>query len=344
MSRRTLTQLLATGLAVALTLIGFVAPVPYVSLEPGPTYNTLGDDHGKPVLDITGHSTRRTSGHLDLTTVGVRSDLRLGEALLGWFDRRRAVVPRELVFAPNLTDKQQQQQNTHDMQVSQNSATTAALAELGLYEATVSVAQVTAGAPADGVLKAGDVLRAVDGHPIKNRTELTRRITDHAIGSVVRIGYTRGGSTREARLTTVAAHDAGPVRPVIGVLTRESITRFLATVTISLTDVGGPSAGLMFALGIVDKLGTVELTGGRYIAGTGEITDVGQVNPIGGISQKLLGARGNGATVFLVPKDNCREALENHPAGLQLIEVTSLHDALVQLRLLRDGGAPRPCS
>ena len=343
MSRRTLTQLLATVLAVGLTVVGFVAPVPYVSLEPGPTFNTLGDDHGRPVLAITGHTTRRTTGHLDLTTVGVRADLSLGEALLGWFSRTRAVVPRELVFAPNLTDQQQQQQNTHDMVASQNSATTAALGELGLYQAEVSVAQVSAGAPADGVLKPNDVLVSVDGHKINNRTELTRMITAHTIGDTVAIGYRRDGKAHIARLVTVAAHDDGPVRPVIGVLTREAGKKYLATVSISLTDVGGPSAGLMFALGIMDKLGTVELTGGRYIAGTGEITDAGNVNPIGGITQKLLGARGNGATVFLVPKDNCKEAAQNRPSGMQLIQVTSLHDALVQLRLLRDGGTPRPC-
>ncbi len=343
MSRRTLTQLLATVLAVGLTVVGLVAPVPYVSLERGPTFNTLGFDHGHPILDISGHPTRQTTGHLDLTTVGVRSDLRLAEAVLGWFDRSRAVVPRELVFAPNQTDQQQQAQNTHDMVVSQNSATTAALTELGLYQAQVSVGQVTAGAPADGVLQQGDVLVSVDGRPIANRPDLTKRITAHAIGDAVRVGFIRAGKAHAATLHTVAAHDAGPVRPVIGVLTRESVTHFLAKVTISLADVGGPSAGLMFALGIVDKLGTTEITGGRYIAGTGEITDAGDVNPIGGIAQKLLGAKGNGASVFLVPKDNCKEAAANRPEGLQLIQVLSLHDALVQLRLLRDGGTPRPC-
>ena len=343
MSRRTLTQLLGTLLALGLTLVGFVAPVPYVSLEPGPTYNTLGDDHGRPVLAVSGHATRQTQGHLDLTTVGVRTDLRLAGALLGWFARDRAVVPRELVFAPNLTDKQQQQQNTHDMRQSQDAATTAALAELGLYEAKVLVGQVSPGAPAEGVLRPGDVLRSVDGRPVRNRTDLTRLITAHAPGEPVRIAYERAGAALAATLTTVAAHDDGPPRAVVGVQARETITRFLAKVTISLSDVGGPSAGLMFALGIVDKLGTVEITGGRYVAGTGEITDVGDVRPIGGIAQKLLGARGNGATVFLVPKDNCAEARQNRPAGLQLIEVTSLHDALVQLRILRDGGSPRPC-
>ncbi len=109
-------------------------------------------------------------------------------------------------------------------------------------------------------------------------------------------------------------------------------------------DIGGPSAGLMFALGIVDKLRPADLTGGRIIAGTGAIDDAGAVGPIGGIPQKLRGARAAGATYFLVPADNCAEALRNPVPGLTLAKVASLRDGLAALSAIAAGSTPPPCA
>lgn len=106
---------------------------------------------------------------------------------------------------------------------------------------------------------------------------------------------------------------------------------------IGLQDVGGPSAGLMFALGIVDKLTPTDLTGGRFVAGTGTIDDSGKVGPIGGISMKVIAARNAGARYFFTPSDNCAEASRNTPAGLRLIKVNTLDDALKALDQLRAG-------
>ena len=337
-SRRTLSLLLSTVLAMVLLLGALIARVPYVALGPGPTFNTLGTSDGTPVIDIQGHPAYQDDGHLDLTTVGVRASLSLGEALVGWLRRDEAVVPRELVFPPGQSDAQVDAQNAAEMSQSQDAATTAALGELGIAVSVV-VGEVQSGLPAAGALKAGDVLTSVDGTAVTNPTQLRTLVSDHAVGAPVRIGYLRDGTAATATLTTAASTDSPP-RSVIGVSTT---VRYPFTVKIALKDVGGPSAGLMFALGIIDKLEPGSLTAGKYVAGTGEITPEGQVQPIGGIQQKLLGARGKGATVFLVPAANCADAQASRPKGLELVKVSSLDDAVKALAVVRAGGTPAGC-
>ena len=337
MSRRTLTLLLSTLLTVGLVVASLVAPVPYVALGPGPTFNTLGDTGGTPVIAISGRRVYPTPGHLDLTTVGVQAPLSLGEALVDWFDRDEAVVPRELVFPPGRSEEQVDAENDRAMTVSQDAATTAALTELGI-PLSVEVAAVLPGTPAQGRLENGDVLTAVDGKAVQGPTQLRSLIGEREVGESVRLGYRRAGRTGEVEIVTGGS--GRPPRPIIGVETR---VVYPFEVKIALKDVGGPSAGLMFALGIVDKLGPESLTDGRYIAGTGEITPEGAVRPIGGIQQKLLAARRKGAELFLVPADNCADAVANAPAGLRLARVASLSDALRALSAQRAGGIPPAC-
>jgi Lon-like protease len=338
-SRRALTLWLAALLALVLGAGSAYTQVPYVSLVPGETFDTLGTDGGTPVIEVSGRPTYPTEGHLDLTTVGVRDHLTLAEAVAGWLNREEAVVPREIIFPPDQTDEQVQQANTQEMTQSQSSATTAALTSLRIPSQVV-VTSVTDRAPAQGKLAAGDVLTTVDGAPATSSATLRDLIAKHAPGQTVRIGYTRAGQSGEASIVTAPAAD-DPARPVIGVAPTD---RFPVTVTIHLEDVGGPSAGLMFALGIIDKLEPGPLNGGRYIAGTGTIDPAGKVGPIGGIAQKLVASRHKGATVFLTPADNCAEALANAPRGLELVKVASLTDALAALSTLRGGGTPAGCA
>ncbi len=338
MSRRTLTLLLSVVLTVGLVVGALLAPVPYVALGPGPTFNTLGDAGGAPVIDIQGRETYPTPGHLDLTTVGVRADLSLGEALVDWFDRDEAVVPRDLVFPPGRSDEQVDADNDRAMSVSQDAATTAALRQLEI-PVTVEVGAVGENAPARGRLQPGDVLTAVDGTRVEGPAQLRRLVGERSVGDRVRIAYRRAGPPGEVEIVTGAADT--PPRPVIGVELRVA---YPFTVQIALKDVGGPSAGLMFALGIVDKLGPESLTEGRYVAGTGEITADGAVRPIGGIQQKLLAARRKGAELFLVPAENCADAVANAPEGLRLARVGTLGDALTALAAVRAGQAPVGCA
>lgn len=344
MSRRTLTLMLASLLALGLTLVASVAQVPYVAYYPGPTFNTTGEVDGEPLITIDGRESFATDGQLDLTTVDVRQRLTLARALRGWLEDEIAVVPRELVFPPDKTVEQVREDNVRSMTASKDSAIVAALQELDIpVETQVVVTSVQPDAPAEGELEAGDVLTAVDGTPVDDGEALRELVTDREPGDEVELSYVRDGEPGEAVLTTIAAQGDGEPRPIIGVLTEERADPPFE-IEIALDDVGGPSAGLMFALGIIDKLGPESLTGGEYIAGTGSITPAGDVGAIGGIPQKLVAAKEKGADAFLVPKDNCAEAVASAPEGLTLVRVGTLSDALAGLEALRDGRAPMSCA
>ena len=342
MTRRGLTLLLASLLAVGLAITGAVATVPYVALKPGPAYDTTGSVGTTKVISISGATEHDNAGQLDLTTVSVADHISLIEALKGWLSPNEAILPREIVFQPDQTQEQTNQQNAQEMTDSQNAATTAALTYLGYKgTTTVYVGSVNKGFPAEGKLKAGDELVSIDGTKVTSTTQLRSLIGRHKAGEDVTVGYVRDGRAATVTVGTVAAKDETK-RPVVGAQLGTR-TEFPIKVEIKLQDVGGPSAGLMFALGIVDKLGTTSLTGGRNVAGTGEITPDGKVGPIGGIAQKMRGAKAVGATYFLSPVDNCQEARDTKPSGITLIKVSTLQSALAALKTLRDGGTPPSC-
>lgn len=337
MRRRGVTVLLGALLTTLLSIGVLAVPIPYVVLGPGPTVNTLGTEDGKAVIQVTGRETSTSAGQLRLTTVGVQPAVKLRSALAGWFSSDEAVVPRELVYPPGQSEQEVEQRNAEDFQISQTSAETAALRELG-YPVQVVVKAVVADGPSAAALKAGDVLTSVDGRPVTTASRLTELIRGKPAGTAMTIGYTRDGATGAATVTS-REQDG---RPRIGIeIDQRQPHPF--ELKIELGDIGGPSAGLMFALGIVDKLEPADLTGGKIIAGTGTIDDEGRVGPIGGIAQKLVGAKDAGAKVFLVPADNCAEAVRNSQPDLPLLKVGSLDDALAALETLRAGGQPTRC-
>jgi PDZ domain-containing protein len=334
------TLLVGAVVLIVLVVGSFVGiKVPYVELGPGPTWNTLGTDHGKQLIAVSGGSTSDSKGQLRMVTVGVEDDISLWQAIRGWLDPSDAVVPREVIYPPDQTRQEVDQQNQQDFKASQSSAETAALRELG-YPVQVLVQAVTAGQPAEGHLRAGDVITTVDGQPVTTATRLTSLIRAKPAGTALTIGYTRGGT---AATTSISSGKAPDGTPRIGIQVEQKQPSPFQ-ITFSLDDVGGPSAGLMFSLGIVDKLTPDDLTGGTTIAGTGTIDDEGAVGAIGGIAQKMRGARRDGATVFLSPADNCAEAVANAVPGLELVKVSTLDDALNALKTLRQHGTPTLCS
>jgi len=342
MSRRALTLLVA-GIGVVAAVVAAIAlPVPYVILSPGPTFNTLGNDSsGRPLIQIQGHPVYRASGHLNLVTVtfqgGPGDEINVFSALRGWLSPHEAVVPQEEVFGTGQSAQQVQQQDLQQMSTSQESATAAALRELGIgFTTQVSVASTEKGMPAYGVLQAGDLITAVDGKKVTSAAGLTSLIRNRAAGARVHLTILRHGGTRQADVGTsqVQGH------PVIGFVPQEQY-RFPFSVKSSVGDIGGPGAGLMFALGIIDKVTPTNLTGGRFIAGTGEIEASGAVDPIGGIQQKMAGARSQGATVFLTPAANCADTAGAVPAGMRLIKVSTLAGAVAGLEALK-AGRPAP--
>jgi PDZ domain-containing protein len=346
MSRRSLTLIIA-GLAALIAIgVSVLVPVPYVILMPGPTLNTLGTDStGKPLITIKGHPTYSTSGHLNMVTVSYQgapapdTGVNIFQALQAWLNSSEAVVPASEIFPPGQTAQQTQAQDTAQMAGSQEQATAAALTALHIpYATTVSVIQAEPGTPAYGVLKPGDVFKTVNGTPVTGASSLTALITAHPAGAVLDIVVVRGGKDVQASVTTkeVGGH------PVIGVQVQEGY-KFPFTISISVGDIGGPSAGMMFALGIIDKLTPMNLTGGKFIAGTGEITAAGQVEPIGGIQQKMVGARNAGATVFLAPAGNCADTAGAIPAGLRVVKVATLSQAITDLEAIKAGQPVPSC-
>ncbi|MDD1476999.1 signal protein PDZ [Arthrobacter sp. H16F315] len=314
-------------LALALGVTAVSLPVPYVVESPGPTFNTLGTDNGTPVISVTGHEAFPAKGNLDLTTVyvdgGPNGPVSVFEAFSAWLNGSKAVYPEELIFPKGVTKEQSQQESAVAMTTSQENAVAAALGELGIaFEQKLQVAGVPEGSASAGKLQDNDILVSVNGKPATALSVIQAELAagDGAPANVV---VDRGGSNVTASITP-SKTSAG--RFILGIMLQYKFT-FPFDVKISLDQVGGPSAGMMFALGIVDTVTPGDLTGGKHIAGTGTITPDGAVGPIGGISQKMHGARSGGATLFLAPAANCDEVVGHIPAGLQVVRVETLADA-----------------
>jgi Lon-like protease len=344
MSRRSLTLAIAGLVTVAAIAVAVLFPVPYVILTPGPTLNTLGQDSsGQPLISITGHPTYPTTGHLNMVTIsyegGPGANLNIFQALRAWLDPSEAVVPESELFPPGQSAQETATQDTEQMASSQELAQAAAFTQLHIpYTTQVEVLKTVAGYPASKSLKAGDVIEAVDGKPVAGETSLSSTITSYPVGTTLQIEIQRAGKT----LTLPVASKSSGGTAVIGVQVEQQY-KFPFSVNISVGNIGGPSAGMMFALGIIDKLTHENLTDGKFIAGTGEITAAGQVQPIGGIQQKMVGARDAGATVFLAPAGNCSDTVGAVPAGLKVVKVSTLSGAVSDLEAIKAGKPVPSC-
>jgi Lon-like protease len=344
MSHRYVTLLIAGVCVVAALVVAAVMTVPYVALTPGPTLNTLGKPGGKELIQIAGHRTYPTTGNLNLVTIsyigGPGSGFNVFSALRAWLTPHDAVVPSSEIFSSGQTQQQVIQQDTQEMLGSQQDATAAALCYLNVgFKTQDPISATVKGTPAYGVLRAGDKITAVDGTPVGCHHDVVTMIRDREPGAPVTLTIDRNGSTKTVTLKT---KDVGN-KPVVGIELGSAVYQFPFRITINLANIGGPSAGLMFALGIVDKLTPDNLTGGRFIAGTGEIEPTGAVAPIGGIQQKMAGARTAGATVFLTPAANCPNTAGAVPAGLRLVKVGSLADAISELQAIKAGKPVPSC-
>jgi PDZ domain-containing protein len=339
-SRRSTVLVTGTVLLLLFGVLGAVLPVPYVAQVPGPTYNTLGDINGTPIITVTGREPNDTSGNLNLTTVGIpQGSLNLVRAVQGWFDSEVTVVPREQVYPTGKSVQDTQAENRQAFLTSEQSARAAALSELG-YPVEVVVQGVPDGSPSTGQLQDGDAVVAVDGTPTPTQDALLGVLQGIPPASAVRVDYTRLGAPGTATVTTGAAQEGDGSALGIQVL-ETPYAPF--DVSIQVDDVGGPSAGLMLTLGIIDMVGDTDLTQGAVIAGTGTIDAAGAVGPIGGIPLKLVAARDIGAVLFMVPAANCAEALANAQPGLPMAKVATLDDALTALGDLRAGRTPAGC-
>jgi Lon-like protease len=321
-----------TAAVGVLALIGLVFALnfyrlPVVALSPGPMEDVLAR------LKVEGSRVYDSEGKLYLTSVGIDDNVRFYEALLDMANRDVQLLPRAQVYPEEQDSTEVDKENEALMDRSKETATVVALRQVGyrIEPSGVQVTQVVSGAPADGKLRAGDEILAADGRAVDSTDEVRKAITSHKPGERVafRVERDKGGRT-DVSVEVQEVED----QPRVGILLRDLFPDLPVKVTIETqNNIGGPSAGLMFTLSIIDKLTREDLTGGRRIAGTGEIALDGSVLPVGGVGEKLIAVHRLGVTTFLIPAENCAGVRGQVPDGLRLVKVAKVEDAL---RFLRD--------
>lgn len=338
--RRILTLLVALIPIMVFGVLLAAVTVPFVSLGPGPTVDTLGEFDGQQVVQIKGVPTHPTSGHLNMTTVSQRDDLRLGEALTLWLSGQEQLMPRDFVYPPGKSRDEVEKANNADFKDSEASAEYAALGYLK-YPPAVAVMAVSDPGPSAGKLKPGDAIDAVNGTPVTEAKQAVALLKDTNPGQVLTIDFRRKNEPAGVAQITLGANKDREH----GFLGIELLDAPWApfVVDFNLANVGGPSAGLMFSLAVVDKLTTGDLVGSTFVAGTGTIDSEGTVGPIGGITHKMAAAHAAGATVFLVPTKNCYEANSGNPSGMRLIKVETLGQTVEALHAMTAGDQTPHC-
>lgn len=345
-SRRGWTMIVAAGTFLLLLIAALLLPVPFVKLAPGPTFNVIGQHEGADVIQITGTETFPVTGTLDMTTVletgGPRGGLTFIDALASWLDPSDAVVPRELIFPEDETGEEVQRRQSISFSTSQSDAIAAAMAYLDRPTTQAIVVQAVFGdSPADGTLELKDEILAVDGTEITAAGQVAEIIRAQPPGTAFTFTIERDGEVQDVTVTSEPNPEDASV-PYIGIAVG-TLYQAEFPITFTLEDVGGPSAGLMFATGIVDKLTPEDLVAGTYVAGTGTIAPDGSVGPIGGIRQKLAGARAQGASLFLMPVEHCSEAADHMPDGLTVVPVETLTEGIDAIRSYRAGEPVAAC-
>jgi Lon-like protease len=339
-NRRISTLLVALVPIVAFGVLLAMVTVPYVSLGPGPTFNTLGEVEGKEVVDIEGTDVHKTTGQLNMTTVSQRDNLTLGQALTLWMSGREQLVPRDLVYPPDKSKDEIDEANSEEFKQSENSAEYAALGYLK-YAPAVTVQNVTKDGASAGKLQEGDAIDGVDGVPVSSLEQFQGIMAKTKPGQEVVLDFRRKNAAPGVATIKLKSNPDKP-HGFLGIGVVEAPWAPFK-IDFNLANIGGPSAGLVFSLAVVDKLTTGDLSGDKFVAGTGTIASDGKVGSIGGITHKILAAHEAGATVFLVPADNCDEAKSAHEDGIALLKVDTLTQAVDSLKALSAGGEAPHC-
>ncbi len=347
--RRRLRRAVVAGsfiLVVALIAAVFLVPVNAVIEAPGPTWNVLdnGSSSDQDVLKVSGTETYPTEGALRMTTVSVSGcpgyPVTTADLIAAWFSADKRIVDRNEVCPQDQSAEQVEETGKAQMTASQDSAVIAALVETGKAGAMhLTVTEVTEQQTSTEI-QAGDVLETITPQGGQTTTlasfsQLRELMTTIPEGTRVTLGVRRGDQKASAALTTIAPQE-GTTGSLLGLSLKISVDSPVEA-TFGLSDVGGPSAGMMFALGVVDEITPGSLTGGKDISGTGTIDMTGQVGPIGGIQQKMAGARESGSTFFLAPASNCNEVTGHEPKGMQVFAVNTLHEAVAATEAIASG-------
>lgn len=347
--RRRLRRAVVAGsfiLVVALIAAVFLVPVNAVIEAPGPTWNVLdnGSSSDQDVLKVSGTETYPTEGALRMTTVSVSGcpgyPVTTADLIAAWISADKRIVDRDEVCPQDQSAEQVEETGKAQMTASQDSAVIAALVETGKAGAMhLTVTEVTEQQTSTEI-QAGDVLETITPQGGQTTTlasfsQLRELMTTIPEGTRVTLGVRRGEQKASAALTTIAPQE-GTTGSLLGLSLKISVDSPVEA-TFGLSDVGGPSAGMMFALGVVDEITPGSLTGGKDISGTGTIDMTGQVGPIGGIQQKMAGARESGSTFFLAPASNCNEVKGHEPKDMQVFAVNTLHEAVAATEAIASG-------
>ncbi len=352
-----MTLVAALVLLAGLGYGSLVLPMPYLVAAPGVTLDTLGEqEDGSPVIGIEGAENYEHDGSLSMVTVqyagGPEHRLNLFTLVTAWLSPSQAVLPEELLFPAGRSPEEVSERQTVQMNSSQTDATAAALNQLNLdYEAVPLVEAAIEGMPADGLVEQGDRIVEVDGEKVPTNADsddpeqlvgsayVVDRVGDRSAGDPVTLVLDRGGEEVEVEVETVEGEDGNVA---VGVLISDDMD-FPVDVSISVGEIGGPSAGMMFALGIIDRLSEESITGGVSIAGSGTISSGGQVGGVSGIPQKMVSAQRDGAEYFFVAADSCSQTVQSAAYGeLEVVRVETLTDAMDALETIREGGDDLP--
>lgn len=309
-----------------------------MSQQPGPVFNTLGKLGDQDFIAISNAQVFPTTGELDMTTVrevgGPQRTITLGEAIFGWLNPEVAVIPRRASYPDEITAEQARTQSTRAFASSQEIALGAVLRKLNIpFTESVFVVDVIADRPAAQFLKSDDQVLSVNGVAVTSIGQTIEEVRKTKPGETAALVIIRNGEQLNFDIPTVPAPDSQTAGSIGAYLTSEINSEMKAT--FADQRVGGPSAGLVFALALYDQLTPGALIGDRHIAVTGTITTTGEVGAIGGIRQKMIGASKAGASVFLLPIENCEEAKLRIPSSITAIPVATLDEAISILERLK---------
>lgn len=337
-SSRYVTMVLVGLSLIALTSVAVIAPVPYGYMQPGPAFNTLGHIGEEPLFGFGDDvDTYEVGGALLFTTVSVsrkETDISLTRAISIALRPHTALVANDVLHPHDITDEESNEIAQFMMEQSQVASEVAGVRAAGYeIEERAFVVDAAEGSPADGLLQENDQLVGFNGSSTVTSQAFVAAVQGVAVGDDVTISVIRDGEELDVTMTTVASDD-DPEVPRIGVTIRPEFDMPIEirnNVSENGQQIGGPSAGLMFALAIYDHLTPGFLTGGMRIAGTGEITTAGEVLGVGGVRQKMAGAAESGARVFLVPADNCSAANAGTDFDMIVLKIEHLGSAIAAL-------------
>ena len=330
----TLSLLVSSAVTLGILAIAFFLPVPFVKLAPGPTFNVIGDVDGAPVIQINGAPTFPTTGELDMTTVresgGPRGGLTFVDAVGSWFNSSDAVVPRELVYPDDISGEDVKARNAALFSTSESDSVAAALNYLELPVQTKIVATaVIVDAPADEVFLPRDEIVSIDGVPVTTPRDVVQTVQGSPVGTEFTFEIRRSAENMSVTVASGENPDA-PGKPYLGISVGELYSAEF-DIDFTLSDVGGPSAGLMFATGIVDKLTPEDLTGGKHVAGTGTITPEGAVGRSEVFGKNWPGLGRPGPNYSSCPSSTALSLQDMSPMASPSLPVTSLRDAIKEM-------------